>query len=39
MRADELISFKAGLLRILDYGRLESASGFNSNYLHIAERC
>ena len=38
MRADALISFKGGLLTILDYGRLEAASGFNSNYLHIAER-
>ncbi len=38
MRAEALISFKAGLLTILDYRRLESASGFNSNYLHIAER-
>jgi CRP-like cAMP-binding protein len=38
MRADSLISFKGGLLTILDYGRLESVSGFNSNYLHIAER-
>jgi CRP-like cAMP-binding protein len=38
MRTDELISFKGGLLTILDYRRLESASGFNPNYLHIAER-
>jgi CRP-like cAMP-binding protein len=36
MRADELISFKAGLLTIHDYRRLETASGFNANYLHIA---
>jgi CRP-like cAMP-binding protein len=38
MRADGLISFRAGLLTILDYRRLEAASGFNSNYLHIAGR-
>jgi CRP-like cAMP-binding protein len=38
MRADGLISFKASLLTLLDYKRLESESGFNSNYLHIAER-
>jgi len=38
MRAGKLISFKGGLLTILDYRRLESASGFNPNYLHIAER-
>jgi CRP-like cAMP-binding protein len=37
MRTDELISFKGRLLTILDYRRLESASGFNPNYLHIAE--
>jgi CRP-like cAMP-binding protein len=39
MRTDGLISFKGGQLTILDYRRLESASGFNSNYLHIAARC
>jgi CRP-like cAMP-binding protein len=38
MRTDELISFKGGMLTILDYRRLETASGFNPNYLHIAER-
>ncbi|HEU0134704.1 MAG TPA: helix-turn-helix domain-containing protein, partial [Allosphingosinicella sp.] len=38
MRAEELITFKSGLLTILDYRRLEAASGFNPNYLHIAER-
>jgi len=38
MRTDELISFKGGLLTILDYRRLETASGFNPNYLHIVER-
>ncbi|HEX8571847.1 MAG TPA: Crp/Fnr family transcriptional regulator [Allosphingosinicella sp.] len=38
MRSDELISLKAGLLTIHDYRRLEKASGFNANYLHIAEQ-
>jgi CRP-like cAMP-binding protein len=38
MRSEELISFKAGLLTIHDYRRLEKASGFNANYLHIAEK-
>ncbi len=38
MRADALISFKGGLLTIHDYGKLEEASGFNPNYLHIANR-
>ena len=38
MRSEGLISFKAGLLTIHDYRRLEESSGFNSNYLHIAER-
>lgn len=38
MRGDELISFKGGVLTIHDYRRLEAASGFNSNYLHIAQR-
>jgi CRP-like cAMP-binding protein len=38
MRADGLISFKAGRLTIHDYRRLEAASGFNANYLHIAQR-
>ena len=38
MRADGLISFKAGLLTIHDYRRLEAASGFNPNYLHMAGR-
>jgi CRP-like cAMP-binding protein len=38
MRTDELISFKGGVLTILDYRRLETDSGFNPNYLHIAER-
>jgi CRP-like cAMP-binding protein len=38
MRAEELISLKAGVLTIHDYRRLEAASGFNPNYLHIAKR-
>jgi CRP-like cAMP-binding protein len=38
MRADELISLKAGILTIHDFGRLEEASGFNSNYLHLDRR-
>jgi CRP-like cAMP-binding protein len=38
MRADELISLKGGMLTIHDYRRLEAASGFNPNYLHIAQR-
>ncbi len=38
MRADELISLKGGLLTIHDFGRLEAASGFNPNYLHLARR-
>lgn len=35
MRADGLITFARGALNILDYGRLEAASGFNPNYLHF----
>lgn len=35
MRGEDLITLKAGLLTILDYPRLESAAGFNPNYLHI----
>jgi CRP-like cAMP-binding protein len=38
LRAENLISFKGGLLTIRDYRALEEASGFNANYLHIAER-
>jgi CRP-like cAMP-binding protein len=38
MRAEELISFKHGLLTILDYRRLEAAAGFNPNYLHVERR-
>jgi CRP-like cAMP-binding protein len=37
MRADGLISLDRGALTIHDYRRLEDASGFNPNYLHIAE--
>lgn len=35
MRSEDLISFRRGLLIINDYTRLEKASGFNANYLHI----
>lgn len=35
MRSEDLISFRRGLLIIHDYTRLEKASGFNANYLHI----
>ena len=38
MRAEELITLKHGALTIHDYGRLQRASGFNPNYLHIGER-
>ncbi|HEX8620489.1 MAG TPA: Crp/Fnr family transcriptional regulator [Allosphingosinicella sp.] len=38
MRADDLISLKSGQLTIHDYRRLEATSGFNANYLHIAQR-
>ena len=38
MRSEALISLKRGALEILDYPRLETASGFNPNYLHIEER-
>ena len=34
MRSEDLIVLKRGALQILDYGRLEAASGFNPNYLH-----
>lgn len=36
MRSDGLISLERGALTIHDYRRLEDASGFNPNYLHIA---
>lgn len=35
LRADDLISFSQGMLTIHEYRRLEKASGFNPNYLHI----
>jgi CRP-like cAMP-binding protein len=38
MRADEMITLKGGSLTILDYNRLQDASGFNPNYLHIERR-
>lgn len=38
LRAEDLISFRRGLLTIHDYRRLERASGFNPNYLHIERR-
>jgi CRP-like cAMP-binding protein len=38
MRAEDLITLKKSALTILDYGRLEQASGFNPNYLHIERR-
>ncbi|HEY0412543.1 MAG TPA: Crp/Fnr family transcriptional regulator [Allosphingosinicella sp.] len=38
MRAEGLISLNRGALTIHDYRRLESASGFNPNYLHIEQR-
>ncbi|HEY0112510.1 MAG TPA: Crp/Fnr family transcriptional regulator [Allosphingosinicella sp.] len=38
MRADGLIVLKGGTLAIPDYERLQDASGFNPNYLHIEPR-
>lgn len=38
LRSEDLISFRQGLLTIHDYRALESASGFNPNYLHIERR-
>lgn len=38
MRADGLITLNRGALTIHDYRRLEIASGFNANYLHIEQR-
>jgi CRP-like cAMP-binding protein len=38
MRSEGLISFARGALTIHDYHRLEQASGFNPNYLHIDQR-
>ncbi|HYW17351.1 MAG TPA: Crp/Fnr family transcriptional regulator [Allosphingosinicella sp.] len=38
LRSEDLISLRQGVLTILDYRRLEAASGFNSNYLHLDRR-
>lgn len=38
MRAQDLISLRQGVLTIRDYRRLEQASGFSPNYLHIEPR-
>ncbi len=38
MRADGLISLKAGVLTLHDFRRLQEKSGFNPNYLHLDER-
>ena len=38
LRAEDLISFSHGMLTIHDYRRLEEASGFDANYLHIQRR-
>jgi CRP-like cAMP-binding protein len=38
MRGEGLISLDRGALTIHDYRRLEKASGFNPNYLHIDQR-
>lgn len=38
LRSEDLISFRQGLLTIRDYRALETASGFNPNYLHIERR-
>ena len=38
MRADKLITLSHGSLTILDARRLEEASGFNANYLHLHPR-
>ena len=38
LRAEELITLKSGALVILDVPRLKEFSGFNPNYLHLAER-
>jgi DNA-binding transcriptional regulator LsrR (DeoR family) len=35
LRGDGLITLSRGALTIHDYRRLEAASGFNPNYLHI----
>jgi CRP-like cAMP-binding protein len=38
LRSEDLISFRLGMLTIHDYRKLEKASGFNPNYLHIERR-
>src|SRR4051812_28420523 len=38
MRSEGLITFARGALNILDYRRLEAASGFSPNYLHFERR-
>ena len=38
LRRDEMISLKGKNLVILDAAKLKRFSGFNSNYLHLAER-
>ncbi|MEA3003255.1 MAG: hypothetical protein QOH81_2043 [Sphingomonadales bacterium] len=38
MRSEGLIRFARGALTIHDYHRLEQASGFNPNYLHIDQK-
>lgn len=38
MRSEALISLRQGMLTILDYARLEEASGFDANYLHLERR-
>lgn len=38
LRSEDLISLRQGVLTIRDYRRLEEASGFNANYLHIERR-
>jgi CRP-like cAMP-binding protein len=38
LRKKELITLKDGQLVILDGGRLDALSGFNPNYLHLAEQ-
>jgi CRP-like cAMP-binding protein len=38
LRSEDMISLRQGVLTIHDYRRLEEASGFNANYLHIRPR-
>ena len=38
LRSEDMISLRRGLLTIHDYQRLEKASGFNANYLHLDRR-